>query len=117
MIEQARPRKASWISSLGGDVMVVQASAVPMERLKQPKSQKSSSPSFVTTKKVLGTCKGKDFMQLREKAVIRLCYNTAASLSEVGTLSLEASVRTSTGKGDKDCRVRYGPKTTRAISR
>ncbi len=96
----------------------------PMERVKQPKPQKKLIAVIRDddTKKVLGTCKGKDFVQLRDEAIIRLYYNTGARLSEVGNLSLEDLNQDTDsvhyhGKGNKDRRVRYGPKTARAISR
>jgi integrase/recombinase XerC len=38
---------------------------------------------------VIGTCKGKSFMQVRDEAIIRLYYNTGARLSEVGKLHLD----------------------------
>lgn len=96
----------------------------PMDRVKQPKPAKKLIPVMRDdeTKKVLGTCKGKDFVQLRDEAIIRLYYNTGARLSEVGNLMVEDldqdtdSVRYR-GKGNKDRRVRYGPKTARALSR
>ncbi|MFC6091531.1 tyrosine-type recombinase/integrase [Saccharothrix lopnurensis] len=74
------------------------------------------------TKRVLGTCKGKDFVQLRDEAIIRLYCNTGARLSEVGNLTL-ADLDMSTdsahyhAKGNKDRRVHFGPKTARALSR
>lgn len=96
----------------------------PMERVKQPKTQKKLIPVIRDdeTAKVLGTCKGKDFVRLRDEAIIRLYYNTGARLSEVGNLVLDDvdldtdSVRYR-GKGNRDRRVRFGPKTARAISR
>ena len=96
----------------------------PMERVKQPKTRKKLIPVIRDddTKKVLGTCKGKDFVQLRDEAIIRLYYNTGARLSEVGNLQL-ADIDLDTdsahyhGKGNKDRRVRFGPKTARAVSR
>lgn len=96
----------------------------PMERVKQPKTQKKLIPVIRDdeTKKVLDTCKGKDFIHLRDEAIIRLYYNTGARLSEVGGLQLDdvdlnldsAHYR---GKGSKERRVRFGPRTARAISR
>jgi integrase/recombinase XerC len=96
----------------------------PMERVKQPKTEKKLIPIIRSddTSKVLDTCKGKDFVQLRDEAIIRLYSNTGARLAEVGNLQL-ADVKLATesvhfhGKGGKDRRVRYGPKTARAISR
>ncbi|MEU4445713.1 tyrosine-type recombinase/integrase [Actinosynnema sp. NPDC050801] len=96
----------------------------PMERVKQPKPAKKLIPVIRDddTKKVLGTCKGKDFVQLRDEAIIRLYYNTGARLSEVGNLKLDdLDMNTDSahyhGKGNKDRRVRFGPKTARALSR
>jgi len=96
----------------------------PMDRVKQPTTQKKLIPIIRDddTKKVLDTCKGKTFVQLRDEAIIRLYYNTGARLSEVGNLALaDADMDTDSvhyhGKGNKDRRVRFGPKTARAISR
>lgn len=96
----------------------------PMERVKQPQVRKKLIPVIRDddTKRVLDTCKGKDFVHLRDEAIIRLYYNTGARLSEVGNLTLDdldmdtdsAHYR---GKGNKDRRVRFGPKTARALSR
>ncbi|GLZ32278.1 hypothetical protein Lesp02_44660 [Lentzea sp. NBRC 105346] len=63
----------------------------PMERVKQPKPQKRLIPIIRDddTKKVLDTCKGKSFTQLRDEAIIRLLYNTGGRLSEIGNLILE----------------------------
>jgi site-specific recombinase XerD len=96
----------------------------PMERVKQPQVRKKLIPVIRDddTKRVLDTCKGKDFVQLRDEAVIRLYYNTGARLSEVGNLTLDdLDMDTDSvhyhGKGNKDRRVRFGPKTARAVSR
>jgi site-specific recombinase XerD len=96
----------------------------PMERVRQPKTPEKLIPvlSDVDTKKVLDLCKGKTFENLRDQAIIRLLCNTGARLSEVGDLTLDdidlatESVRFR-GKGAKDRRVRFGPKTARALSR
>ncbi|MFE9748365.1 tyrosine-type recombinase/integrase [Saccharothrix saharensis] len=96
----------------------------PMERVKQPQIRKKLIPVIRDddTKRVLDTCKGKDFVQLRDEAIIRLYYNTGARLSEVGNLTLDdLDMDTDSvhyhGKGNKDRRVRFGPKTARALSR
>lgn len=96
----------------------------PMDRIKQPKTDIKLIPVIRDgdTKKVLDTCKGKEFIHLRDEAIIRLYYNTGARLSEVGDLKLDDidlnldSVRYR-GKGGTERRVRFGPKTGRAISR
>ena len=96
----------------------------PMLRVRQPKTPKRLVPIIrdEDTKKILDTCKGKDFVQLRDEAIIRMLYNTGGRLSEVANLALEDvdlsldTVRFH-GKGAKDRRVRIGPKTARALSR
>ncbi|MFE5163667.1 tyrosine-type recombinase/integrase [Streptomyces sp. NPDC056697] len=96
----------------------------PMERVRQPKTVKKLIPVMRDddTRKVLAACKGKAFLQLRDEAIIRLYYNTGARLSEVGNLTLEdLDLVTDSvhyhGKGSRDRRVRFGPKTARAVSR
>jgi site-specific recombinase XerD len=96
----------------------------PMHRVKQPKTPVKLVPVIKDedTKRVLDTCTGKEFVDLRDQAIIRLLYNTGARLSEVANLNLE-DVDLSLdsvcfqGKGAKDRRVRIGPKTARAVSR
>jgi integrase/recombinase XerC len=96
----------------------------PMARVKQPQTPRKLVPIMGDddTKKLLDATKGKTFMALRDEALIRLYYNTGARLSEIGNLLLTdldmntESVRMH-GKGAKDRRVRFGPKTSRAISR
>ncbi|HWE88900.1 MAG TPA: tyrosine-type recombinase/integrase [Pseudonocardiaceae bacterium] len=96
----------------------------PMDRVRQPKIPQKLIPIMRDddTKKLLDGCKGKGFLQLRDEAIIRLYYNTGARLSEVGNLNVDdldmttESVRYH-GKGSKDRRVRFGPKTARALSR
>lgn len=96
----------------------------PMLRVAQPKTEQKLIPVMRDddTKKLLDACKGKGFVQLRDEALIRLYYNTGARLAEVGKLLLDdvdlttESVRYH-GKGAKDRRVRFGPKTARALSR
>src|SRR5436305_355900 len=96
----------------------------PMLRVRQPKTPKRLIPIIrdEDTKKILDTCKGKDFVQLREEAITRLLYNTGARLSEVANLAVgDVDLALDTvrfhGKGAKDRRVRIGPKTARALSR
>jgi len=74
------------------------------------------------TKKLLDATKGKTFMALRDEALIRLYYNTGARLSEIRESTADRSghehrVRPSSRQSAKDRRVRFGPKTSRAISR
>ncbi|MGC9541237.1 tyrosine-type recombinase/integrase [Streptomyces sp. UG1] len=96
----------------------------PMERVRQPKLPQKLIPVMrdEETSKVLGICKGREFAQLRDEAIIRLYCNTGARLSEVGNLLLDDIDLTTEsvhfhGKGSRDRRVRFGPKTARAVSR
>jgi site-specific recombinase XerD len=96
----------------------------PMDRVRQPKTPQKLIPVMRDddTKKILDACKGKSFVNLRDEALIRLYYNTGARLSEVGNLQLaDLDLNTESvrfhGKGAKDRRVRFGPKTARALSR
>jgi integrase/recombinase XerC len=96
----------------------------PMDRVRQPRTPRTLIPVITDedTGKLLELCKGKGFPQLRDEAIIRLLSNTGARLSEVGLLAVAdidlatESVRY-TGKGARDRRVRFGPKTARALSR
>jgi integrase len=96
----------------------------PMLRVRQPKTPVKLIPIISTedTSKLLDTCKGKDFVQVRDEAIIRLLANTGARLSEVAGLRIDdvelplETVRYH-GKGAKDRRVRLGPRTARALSR
>ncbi len=96
----------------------------PMRRLRQPRSAKRliAIISDEDTKRVLDTCKGKGFLHVRDEAIIRMLYNTGARLSEVANLhvgDVDMSLDTVRyhGKGAKDRRVRFGPRTGRALSR
>jgi site-specific recombinase XerD len=96
----------------------------PMDRVGQPKVEEKLIPVMrdSETERLLSSCKGKSFMNLRDEALIRLYYNTGARLSEVANIMIDdldmttESVRYH-GKGSKDRRVRFGPKTARALSR
>jgi site-specific recombinase XerD len=96
----------------------------PLERVKQPTTPKKLIPVMrdEDTKRLLDGCKGKSFLNVRDEAIIRMLYNTGARLSEIGNLHLDdiclatESVHIH-GKGSKDRRVRFGPKTARALSR
>jgi integrase/recombinase XerC len=96
----------------------------PMVRLRQPRTATTLIPviSDDDTTRILDTCRGKDFLPLRDTAIIRLLCNTGARLSEVANLhaddvDLALDTIRYHGKGAKDRRVRFGPKTGRAISR
>jgi integrase/recombinase XerC len=96
----------------------------PMERVRQPKVGTRLIPVMKDeeTRKLIDSCVGKSFVALRDEAIMRLYYNTGARLSEVANLSVAAvCLKTDSvvyrGKGDKERRVRFGPKAARALSR
>jgi integrase/recombinase XerC len=96
----------------------------PMDRVRQPKTPTKLVPVMCDedTAKLLQACKGSGFANLRDEALIRLYANTGARLSEVGNLVVnDLDLNTESvqfhGKGAKDRRVRFGPKTARALSR
>lgn len=96
----------------------------PMDRVRQPKTPKKLIPVMREddTRQLLAACKGSRFVNLRDEALIRLYANTGARLSEVGNLLLDdIDLNTESvhfhGKGAKDRRARFGPKTARALSR
>jgi integrase/recombinase XerC len=96
----------------------------PMDRVRQPKTPTKLVPVMrdTDTAKLLQACRGKGFANLRDQALIRLYANTGARLSEVGKLLVtDLDLNTESvhfhGKGAKDRRVRFGPKTARALSR
>jgi len=96
----------------------------PMDRVRQPKTPTKLVPVMRAddTAKVLDACRGKGFASLRDEALIRLYANTGARLSEVGNLLVtDLDLNTESvhlhGKGAKDRRIRFGPKTARALSR
>ena len=96
----------------------------PLARVRQPKTAQTLIPILGDddTAKILATCKGKDYLSLRDEAIIRLFYNTGARLSEVAGLQLDdVDLNNDSllfhGKGMKDRRVRFGPKTGHALSK
>jgi site-specific recombinase XerD len=96
----------------------------PMERVAQPRTPQKLIPLLAAddTATLLATCRGREFLPVRDEAIIRLYCATGARLSEVGNLLVDDvdlgtdSVRYR-GKGNKDRRVRFGPSTARAVSR
>lgn len=96
----------------------------PMERVRLPKAPTKLVPVLEeeATTRLLEVCKGKDFLSLRDQAIIRLFCNTGARLAEVAHLRLEdVDLKTESvtlyGKGGKVRRVRMGARTARALSR
>jgi site-specific recombinase XerD len=96
----------------------------PLDRVRQPKTGQKLIPVLGDndTAKILATCKGKQFIDLRDEAIIRVLFNTGARLSEVAGLAiadvdLDLDSLLFHGKGAKERRVRFGSKTGRALSR
>jgi len=96
----------------------------PLDRVKQPKTGMPLIPILgdEDTAKILATCKGKEFTQVRDEAIIRVLYNTGARLSEVAGLQLDDVDLNNDSllfhaKGAKDRRVRFGHKAGRALSK
>ncbi len=96
----------------------------PDDRVRQLKTPIKLIPVMreADTAKLLEACRGRGFANLRDEALIRLYANTGAGLSELGNL-LVSDVDMATesvhfhGKGARARRVRFGPKTARALSR
>jgi site-specific recombinase XerD len=96
----------------------------PMPRVRQPKTPTKLIPVLRDddTRRLLDACRGTGFVNLRDEALIPLYASTGARLSEVGNLTVDDVDLTTDsvylrGKGAKDRRVRFGPKTGRALSR
>jgi site-specific recombinase XerD len=96
----------------------------PLARVRQPRKKKKLLPIIGEdqTRRVLDTCNRRTFIGVRDEAIIRMFANTGARLSEVADLKvddLDMSLDTALyhGKGAKDRKVRFGPKTGRALSR
>jgi integrase/recombinase XerC len=96
----------------------------PMERVPQPKTPRKLIPVIrdEDTRSLLDSLKGTGFAGLRDEAIIRLLANTGARLAEVAGLRVgDVDLATESvhfrGKGAKERRVRFGPKTARALSR
>jgi site-specific recombinase XerD len=63
----------------------------PLDRVRQPKTAERLVPILGDddTAKILATCKGNDFLSLRDEAIIRVLYMTGGCLSEVAGLLLD----------------------------
>ncbi|GAB3289208.1 tyrosine-type recombinase/integrase [Parasphingorhabdus pacifica] len=96
----------------------------PLDKVRKPKTPSKLVPVLEEdyTTRLLQACSGRDFLSLRDQALIRLFANTGARLSEVAGLTLDdIDLKTESviyrGKGAKDRRVRISPRTTRTLSR
>ncbi|WP_460959159.1 tyrosine-type recombinase/integrase [Parasphingorhabdus pacifica] len=96
----------------------------PVDGIRCPRTPSKLIPVISTddTRRLLASCRGSDFLSLRDQALIRLYCNTGARLTEVARLRVDdidwnTDSLTYEGKGAKSRRVRMGPKTARALSR
>ncbi|MDA3644406.1 tyrosine-type recombinase/integrase [Saccharopolyspora indica] len=96
----------------------------PMQHIRQPTKPTKLIPLIDSqeTKMVLETCNRKTFSGVRDEAIIRIYCGTGARLAEVANLATDDIDMTTDsvvlhGKGGKIRRVRFGPKTARAVSR
>ncbi|GGU85011.1 tyrosine-type recombinase/integrase [Lentzea flava] len=95
----------------------------PMDRTKAPDLPEQPVPivSDGGMAELLNVCKGKDFESVRDTAIIRLYFDTAARLSEavlnLDDLDLDVDVIRVLGKGRRQRTIPFGPKTGTAITR
>lgn len=95
----------------------------PMDRTKAPDLPEQPVPivSDGGMTELLNVCKGKDFESVRDTAIIRLYFDTAARLSEavlnVDDLDLDVDVIRVLGKGRRHRTIPFGPKTGSAITK
>jgi integrase/recombinase XerC len=96
----------------------------PMDRMTPPHVPDKPPPvvAIDLMKRVLATCAGRDHIDRRDEAIIRLVFDTGARLAEVGNmlvddLDLTVDVIRVTGKGGKQRAVPFSPKTGKALSR
>ncbi|OKJ98845.1 tyrosine-type recombinase/integrase [Amycolatopsis sp. CB00013] len=96
----------------------------PMVNMKPPYVPEKPVPIVPDDllKRVLETCKGKDFQSRRDTALVRIFFDTGARLSEIANLTLDDidfnvdAVRV-VGKGSKERVVPFSPNTGTALSR
>lgn len=96
----------------------------PMVRVDPPKVEEKPVPVLSDTelRKLLATCAGKEFEDLRDAAILRLFIDTGIRLGEmaglkVDDIDLDLQVAVVRGKGNRLRSVPFGDKTTEAIDR
>ncbi|MFE0027199.1 tyrosine-type recombinase/integrase [Amycolatopsis sp. NPDC059021] len=96
----------------------------PMARLKPPHVPDQPPPITPVDfmKRVLKGCEGKDFMNRRDEAIIRLIWDTGGRLSEIAKLDmhdvdLKRRVVEVIGKGGKRRALPFSPATGKALAR
>jgi site-specific recombinase XerD len=98
--------------------------ASPMANMKPPTVPEDLVPVVTDDqlRAILATCKGRDFDDVRDAAILRLFIDTGLRLSEltnlkVDDLDLELDVAIVMGKGRRPRSVPFGSKTAPAIDR
>jgi site-specific recombinase XerD len=96
----------------------------PMARVRPPKLDERPVPVVPKRDlaKLLATCSGRGFEDLRDAAILRVFINTGARLAEVAGLNLEnvdldRDELWVVGKGRRERALPIGPKTVKAIDR
>lgn len=96
----------------------------PMEHMTAPVIPEQTTPvlSDDDLKALLATCPGKDFVDLRDTALLRLFIATGGRRAEIAGLTVEAvDLDTDTlrlfGKGRRERHVTLSPKTAQALER
>ncbi len=94
----------------------------PMDRMSPPKQEEKITPipDDASIKKLLDTCKGKEFTDIRDDAIIRFMLATGSRLAEVAGLtlddvSLDVDTALIRGKGSKQRVVTWSDKTHVAL--
>lgn len=96
----------------------------PMARLKPPKIDETT-PDVLTDEQLaalLDQCKGKDWLDRRDMAIIRLLMDTGMRVSELVGMSVDdvdfdANLARVVGKGRRERHAPFGKKTAQALDR
>lgn len=96
----------------------------PMKGMEEPKVVEQPVPvlSVDAIKAMIDTCKGRDFVSVRDEAIIRALADAGPRRAELGKLEvadvdMDQEVFWVRGKGGKDRAVPFGVKTARAVDR
>jgi len=96
----------------------------PMERMRPPKLEEVPVPVLgeADLKKLIASCKGKEFVERRDEAIIRLFADGGPRCAELVGLRVEdidfdLGVAYVTGKGARGRAVPFGDETARALDR
>jgi site-specific recombinase XerC len=96
----------------------------PMAKMREPSVPPPHTPvlSEPELKALLDDCKGRDFLDVRDRALLRFLIDTGARRGEVlamtvGGLDLDAGLVVVTGKGSKVRALPFGVKATQELDR